>query len=117
MTNQPHKTRDDLDSQGLAAERHWRKFLPKMCRELEAKGELYDALVEAQEAAEQLMEDLWKKHVPAEVSEELAEREFILLPAEEDEPEVNPEQPGSRQLAALQKRLGEKSGTPPAPTA
>ena len=38
-----------LTQYGLMAERHWREFRPKMVRELEAKGQLMEALFEAQE--------------------------------------------------------------------
>ena len=50
-----------LTQYGLMAERHWREFRPKMVRELEAKGQLMEALFEAQERTIEEMEALTRK--------------------------------------------------------
>ncbi len=38
-----------LTQYGLMAEKHWRKFLPKMVADLEAKGLLHQMLLAAEE--------------------------------------------------------------------
>jgi hypothetical protein len=40
------------------AERHWRKFLPKMVAELEAKGQFHTMLLEAEEKTEMELDQL-----------------------------------------------------------
>ncbi|MFZ0918399.1 MAG: hypothetical protein WAN04_16025 [Candidatus Udaeobacter sp.] len=50
-----------LTQYGLMAERHWREFRPNMVRELEAKGQLMEALFEAQERASEEMEALTRQ--------------------------------------------------------
>ena len=50
-----------LTQYGLMAERHWREFRPKMVLELEAKGQLMEALFEAQERTIEEMEALTRK--------------------------------------------------------
>jgi hypothetical protein len=47
-----------LTQYGLMAEKHWREFLPKMVRELEAHGRLQEALLEAEEKTKDEMYDL-----------------------------------------------------------
>jgi hypothetical protein len=49
-----------LTQYGLMAERHWREFRPEMVRELDAKGQLMEALFEAQERTIGEMEALTK---------------------------------------------------------
>ncbi len=73
-------TRDDLGGLGLIAENHWREYRPNVVKALEAKGTLYDHLLEAEESAAEMMEDLWKQGVDPEARREIALKEFILLP-------------------------------------
>jgi hypothetical protein len=47
-----------LTQYGRMAEKHWREFLPKMVRELEAKGLLHQMLLEAEEKTKDEMADL-----------------------------------------------------------
>jgi hypothetical protein len=37
---------------GLMAEKHWREFLPRMVAELEAKGQLHEMLLSAEDQTE-----------------------------------------------------------------
>jgi len=69
-------SREDLDGYGRLAERHWRKHRPKLVKFLEARGELYEHLVEAQRQAVNYI---------AIVADEVATRTFILLPDVDDE--------------------------------
>jgi hypothetical protein len=82
-----------LTQYGLMAERHWREFRPKMVRELEAKGDLTEALFEAQERTIEEMEPLTRqleaeqKMTPQQAHDrawELIREKYILLPAEEN---------------------------------
>ena len=78
---------------GLMAERHWREFLPRMVRELEAKGMLMEALFEAQETTITEMEALTRqleteqKLTPQQAHDQAWEmicEKYILLPPEDD---------------------------------
>lgn len=82
-----------LTQYGLMAERHWREFLPKMVRDLEAKGTLMDALFEAQETTITEMEALTRqleteqKLTPQQAHDhawEMIREKYILLPPEDD---------------------------------
>jgi len=82
-----------LTQYGLMAERHWREFRPKMVRELEAKGQLMEALFEAQERTIGEMEALTRKleteqkQTPQQAHDrawEMIRERYILLPPEEN---------------------------------
>lgn len=82
-----------LTQYGLMAEYHWREFRPKMVRELEAKGTLMDALLEAQERTIGEMEALTRtleteqKLSPQQAQDrawEMIREKYILLPPEDD---------------------------------
>ena len=82
-----------LTQYGLMAERHWREFRPKMVRELEAKGQLMEALFEAQERTLGEMEALTRKleteqkMTPQQAHDrawEMIREKYILLPPEEN---------------------------------
>ena len=75
------------------AERHWREFLPKMVREMEAKGTLREALFEAQERTLDEMEALTRQleteqKLTAQQAHdqawEMIREKYILLPPEEN---------------------------------
>lgn len=81
-----------LTQYGMMAEEHWREHLPKMVQELEAKGELQAALLEAQEQTKNEMDDLTRKliseqnYTPEEaerVAWEMIRERHILLPPED----------------------------------
>jgi hypothetical protein len=81
-----------LTQYGLMAERHWREFLPKMVRELEAKGTLMETLFEAQETTINEMEALTRqlemeqKLTPQQAHDqawEMIREKYILLPPED----------------------------------
>ena len=82
-----------LTQYGLMAERHWREFRPNMVRELEAKGQLIEALFEAQERTIGEMEALTRqleteqKLTPQQADDrawEMIREKYILLPPEEN---------------------------------
>jgi hypothetical protein len=82
-----------LTQYGLMAERHWREFRPKMVRELEAKGQLMEALFEAQERTIGEMEALTRKLeteqklTPQQAHDrawKMVREKYILLPPEEN---------------------------------
>lgn len=80
-----------LTQYGLMAEKHWREFRPRMVKELEAKGRLQEALLEAEEKTKDAMYDLtlklMKQGLTAQQAHEQAwemlREEFILLTPEE----------------------------------
>ena len=81
-----------LTQYGRMAEKHWREYLPKMVREMEAKGQLQEMLLEAEEKTKDDMEDLTRKLISQqEYTPDQAERaawemvreRYILLPPEE----------------------------------
>lgn len=45
----------------MMAEKHWRQFLPKMVKELEATGKLQTMLLEAEEKTEEELSSLRRK--------------------------------------------------------
>ena len=82
-----------LTQYGLMAERHWREFRPKMVRELQARGQLMEALFEAQERTIGEMEALTRKLeaeqnlTPQQAHDrawEMIREKYILLPPEEN---------------------------------
>ena len=82
-----------LTQYGLMAERHWREFRPNMVRELEAKGQLMEALFEAQEQTIGEMEALTRKLeteqnlTPQQAHDrawEMIREKYILLTPEEN---------------------------------
>jgi hypothetical protein len=58
ISHEPVSKQIYLTQYGLMAERHWREFRPNMVRELEAKGQLMEALFEAQERTIEEMQAL-----------------------------------------------------------
>ena len=79
-----------LTQYGRMAEKHWREFLPKMVRELEAKGLLHQMLLEAEEKTKDEMVDLltqFRKQglTPQQAHDrawEMVRESYILLPPE-----------------------------------
>ena len=82
-----------LTQYGLMAEKHWREFRPRMVRELEATGKLWERLYEAQETTQNAMDTLTEKLMGQGYSPQQAEttawelirEEYILLPPEDAE--------------------------------
>jgi formate dehydrogenase maturation protein FdhE len=80
-----------LTQYGLMAEKHWREFLPKMVRELEAHGRLQEALLEAEEKTKDEMYDLTTQLMAQGLTAQQAHdqawetvrQEYILLTPEE----------------------------------
>lgn len=79
-----------LTQYGLMAEKHWRQFLPKMVRELEATGKLHVALLAAEEQTEEelsgLRRKLMKQGLTAQQAHdqawEMVRERYIFLPPE-----------------------------------
>ncbi len=75
---------------GRMAEQHWREHRPRMMQELEARGSLQTALLEAQERTaaemERLIRDFRKQGLnPQQAHDqawELLREKYILLPPE-----------------------------------
>lgn len=80
-----------LTQYGRMAEKHWREFLPQMVRELEAKGQLHQMLLEAEEKTKDematLRTELMKQGLTADQAHrqawERVRESYILLPPEE----------------------------------
>jgi hypothetical protein len=76
---------------GRMAEAHWREHLPRMVRDLEAQGQLQQALIEAQEQAtaemDRLIRDLSRQGLnPQQAHDrawELVREKYLLLPPEQ----------------------------------
>jgi hypothetical protein len=79
-----------LTQYGRMAEKHWREFLPKMVRELEAKGLLHQMLLEAEEKTKDEMVELrtgfMKQGLTAQQAQdrawEMVRESYILLQPE-----------------------------------
>lgn len=79
-----------LTQYGRLAEKHWREFLPKMVRDLEAKGVLHQMLLEAEEKTKDEMASLriglMKQGSTADQAHrqawEMVREKYILLPPE-----------------------------------
>jgi len=83
----------ELLNYGLMAERHWREHCPRRVRELERKGLLRMALLEAQERTldemEALVRELRKQGLTPQQAHdqawEIVREKYLLLPAEAPE--------------------------------
>ena len=79
-----------LTQYGMMAEKHWREHRPKMVRELEAKGQLQEMLLEAERKTKDEMAGLRNKFIrqgltPQQAHDrawEMVREEYILLPPE-----------------------------------
>ncbi len=75
---------------GLMAERHWRKFRPKMVAELEAKRLLHEMLLEAEENTEAELDQIRRRLIQQglmaqqahDQAWELVRERYIFLPSE-----------------------------------
>ena len=65
------------------ARKHWAEWLPKKTAELKADGELEQALLTAGRAAFERELELMQQGYQAHEAEEVALKEFVLLPPEE----------------------------------
>ena len=80
-----------LTQYGKMSENHWREFLPRMVRELEVNGRLYEMLLEAEEKTKDEMAtlriQLMKQGLTADQAHrqawEMVREKYILLPPEE----------------------------------
>jgi hypothetical protein len=80
-----------LTQYGRMAEKHWREHLPKLVQELEAKGQLHEVLLEAEEKTKdemyQTLRDLQKQgYTPQQAHDaawEIVREKYILLPQEQ----------------------------------
>ena len=76
---------------GCLAEKHWRRFCPRMVAELEATGRLLEALLEAEEKTDGEVDSL-RRHLiqqgltPQQAHDrawEIVRERYIFLPPEE----------------------------------
>ena len=81
-----------LTQYGRLAEKHWREHLPKMVQELEAKGQLQEMLLDAEEKTKDEMEEITRKliseqgYTPDQAERaawEMVRERYILVPPEE----------------------------------
>lgn len=79
-----------LTHYGCLAEKHWRKFCPKLVAELEATGRLQDALLEAEERTDGEVDSL-RRHLiqqgltPQQAHDrawEIVRERYVLIPPE-----------------------------------
>ena len=79
-----------LTQYGRMAEQHWREFLPKLVRDLEAKGQLRQRLLEAEEKTKDEMATLRSSLMAQGLTADQAHRQawetvrerYLLLPPE-----------------------------------
>jgi hypothetical protein len=79
-----------LTQYGRLAEKHWREHRPKMVRELEARGQLRQILLDAEEKTKdemiELTQQFRKQGLTAQQAHdrawEMVRESYILLPAE-----------------------------------
>ncbi len=79
-----------LTQYGMMAEKHWREHCPRMVRELEAKGQLHQMLLEAEEKTKDematLRTELMQQGLTADQAHrqawEMVREKYILLPPE-----------------------------------
>jgi hypothetical protein len=80
-----------LTQYGRMAEKHWREHLPKLVQELEAKGQLHEALLEAEEKTKEEMYQTLRalqkqEYTPQQAHDaawEIVREKYILLPPEQ----------------------------------
>ena len=79
-----------LTQYGRLAEKHWREFLPKMVAKLEAKGQLHEMLLEAEEQTEKDLDRIRRQFIqwgltPQQAHDqawEMVRGRYIFLPPE-----------------------------------
>ena len=79
-----------LTQYGMMAQKHWPEHRPKMVRELEAKNQLHEILLEAERKTKDEMAGLRNKFIrqgltPQQAHDrawEMVREEYILLPPE-----------------------------------
>jgi hypothetical protein len=79
-----------LTQYGMMAQKHWREHRPKMVRELEARGQLREMLLEAERKTKDEMAGLRTRFIrqgltPQQAHDrawEMVREEYILLPPE-----------------------------------
>lgn len=81
-----------LTAYGRLAEKHWRRFCPRLVAELEAKGQLHAMLLEAEEKTEAELDSLRRHFIqqgltPRQAHDrawEIVRERYIYLPPEQD---------------------------------
>lgn len=79
-----------LTQYGLMAEKHWREFLPKMVKELQAQGTLHKMLLEAEDQTEMELDSIRRQLIQQgmppsqahQVAWETVKSCYIFLPKE-----------------------------------
>ena len=81
---------DDLTPLGHQILEHWSKYRPTMVEMLAARNQLQQAIFAAQELTGNLLYELAVvQKMDYQIAWELATREWALLPAEEDQPQLS----------------------------
>ncbi len=95
---------------------HWATYRPKMCRKLEARGELLDNVMAAARDTESAMADLMNKGMKYHEAWEVMREEWVLLPDEETVPRLGepPREPDARRRARRQSPKWRQRSRPPA---
>ena len=77
----------ELGSIGREAKRHWKQHRPKMYKQLQEEGRLNEVLLELENRVAKQMEDLSLQGLNYNQAWEMV-RDQVLLPSEEDQPEL-----------------------------
>lgn len=87
------EARKQLNGRGMKAKHQWKQARPKMFRDLEQKGQLYQALVKAQERAFEILQQSLRQGMTYEQANELA-NDDLFLPEESETPNLGESLPG-----------------------
>ncbi len=68
--------------------KHWEEHRPKMCAGLASRNLLYQSVMTAAKLTSDLMVQLWKQGLEQDKIQEIALREWVLLPDEKDQPSL-----------------------------
>lgn len=83
---------ESLTRFGAMANRHWHEHRPRLYQHLKARGQLQKALLHAQESAKSLIGELVSRQGQSlESAREQALSRFVLLPAESEQPLLEPD--------------------------
>ena len=92
----------------MLAREHWNKWLPEKVSRLKAEGSLDQELLAAANLAQEEIETLMKKGYSVDEAKEVALPRFILLPPENEESDLSPEQ-----IRELEEKSAEYHRNPP----
>ena len=77
----------ELGALALQIKQHWKKYRPRMSRELEQAGHLDESVSAAAELTSHVLHDLiFQKGLPRDRAEELVMHQWAFLPSEKEQP-------------------------------